>query len=129
MTPSLTPVCFASMFTGAAPEVHGIFNHATRKVVDTNTLFDVAIRGGKKCALITNAPFYSMSIIFRERDMDYYTFEDEDFPADLTERKLKAHKTVRKANEKALELIEQDIFDLLVVYNGDYDGNSHLTWP
>ena len=45
--PSVTPVCFATMYTGAQPEVHGIQSY-TKPVVKTDSVFDVLIRNGKK---------------------------------------------------------------------------------
>ena len=45
--PSVTPVCFASMYTGAMPDVHGI--HAYEKpVLKTDTVFDAVLRVGLK---------------------------------------------------------------------------------
>ena len=44
--PSVTPVCFASMYTGAMPEVHGIQAYE-KLVLRTDTLFDALIRAGK----------------------------------------------------------------------------------
>jgi predicted AlkP superfamily pyrophosphatase or phosphodiesterase len=36
---------------------------------------------------------------------------------------------VEEINCKALELIEKDEYDLLVVYNANYDGTMHKTGP
>ena len=43
MFPPKTPVCYASMFTGAPPEVHGIRKYE-RPVLTCDTLFDVLAR-------------------------------------------------------------------------------------
>lgn len=43
MMPPKTPVCFASMFTGALPEVHGIRKYE-RPVLTCDTLFDALAR-------------------------------------------------------------------------------------
>ncbi len=108
--PSVTPVCFATMYTGALPEVHGI--KAYRKpVVKTDSVFDALLRAGKRCAIVSveNA---SMSKIFLERDMDYFICA-----------------TTREAHQKAAELIAQNEYDLLSVYDPDYDDAMHRCGP
>ncbi|NJD01227.1 MAG: hypothetical protein FIA99_01200 [Ruminiclostridium sp.] len=108
--PSVTPVCFASMYTGAMPEVHGIKTYE-KPVVRTDTLFDALIRAGKKPAIVSTAND-SISQIFLERTMNYFIFDTPD-----------------ECNQKALELIEQDEYDLIVVYNGNYDAAMHCFSP
>lgn len=108
--PSVTPVCFASMYTGVMPEVHGI--KAYRKPVLTqNTVFDELIKAGKRCAIVSTEGD-SISKIFLERNMDYFIYETEE-----------------EVNEKAFELIEKDEYDLIVVYNGNYDSTMHKVGP
>ncbi|HBL41109.1 MAG TPA: hypothetical protein DDY98_05895 [Ruminococcaceae bacterium] len=108
--PSVTPVCFATMYTGATPDIHGI--KAYRKpVVKADTVFDALIRAGKKPCIVSTGED-SMSKIFLERRMDYFIVETPD-----------------EANEKAAELIRQDKYDLLCVYNPNYDGNMHRVGP
>ena len=41
--PSVTPVCFGTMYTGAQPEVHGIRRYE-KPVIKIDTIFDVLIR-------------------------------------------------------------------------------------
>ncbi len=106
--PSVTPVNYGTMFTGALPKVHGIEAYE-KKLIQTDTVFDAAIRAGKKVALLALADS-SMSIIFRERDMDYYIFPNDE-----------------ELNEKALELIKEDKYDLLLVYNMGFDDAIHAT--
>ena len=53
-----------------------------------------------------------MSKIFRKQDVKHYIQESDE-----------------QANIKALELIEEDKYDFLVVYNGNYDTQSHATMP
>lgn len=108
--PSVTPVCFASMYTGAMPKIHGIRTYE-KPVVRTDTLFDALIRAGKKPAIISTAND-SISLIFLERAMDYYIYD-----------------TPEECNQKALELIEQDEYDFIVVYNGNYDAAMHRFSP
>lgn len=50
--PSVTPVCFGTMYTGAAPQIHGIMSY-TKPVIKIDTLFDALIRAGKKPAIVS----------------------------------------------------------------------------
>lgn len=108
--PSVTPVCFGSMYTGVMPAVHGIMKYE-KPVLKINTLFDSAIKGGKKAAIVSTAND-SISMIFLERDMEYFIYD-----------------TPEEVNKKALELIDEDRFDLIVIYNGNYDGTMHRWGP
>ena len=108
--PSVTPVNFASMYTGVTPDVHGIQKHE-KPVVKTDTVFDAFLRAGRKPAIISTGT-NSMSMIFRERDMDYFIYD-----------------TVGECNQKALEVVEEDKHDLIVLYNGNYDSNTHHYGP
>ncbi|MBP3329770.1 MAG: alkaline phosphatase family protein [Clostridia bacterium] len=108
--PSVTPVCFASMYTGVMPEIHGIQKYE-KPVLTVNTVFDTFIKAGKKCAIVSTARD-SISCIFLEREMDYFIYEN-----------------VEEVNKKALELIDEDVYDLIVIYNGNYDGTMHKFGP
>lgn len=110
--PSVTPVCFGTMYTGAQPEVHGIQRYE-KPVITIDSIFDALIRAGKKCALITYAKC-SLSRIFLNRDMDYYHFEDGDIAA---------------VNAKAAEVILKDEHDFILIYNGNYDSVMHKKGP
>ncbi len=108
--PSVTPVCFASMYTGVEPEIHGIRKYE-KPVLKIDTLFDEMIKAEKKCAIVseTNA---SMSKIFLGRDMDYFIYD-----------------TIDEVNSKAIELIREDRYDFIAVYNGNYDSTMHKYGP
>lgn len=108
--PSVTPVCFGTMYTGAQPEVHGIKAYV-KPVITIDTIFDAMIRAGKKCAIVSTARD-SLSKIFLEREMDYYIYE-----------------TVEEVDAKAAELIIEDKYDFMVVYNKDYDSKMHKFGP
>ncbi len=108
--PSVTPVCFASMYTGVMPEIHGIRRYE-KPVLKTATVFDAFIKAGKKCAIVSTSND-SISMIFLEREMDYFIYD-----------------TVEEVNAKALEIIEEDKYDLVVIYNGNYDGTMHRHGP
>lgn len=108
--PSVTPVCFASMYTGVMPSVHGIQRYE-KPVLTTETVFDCFIKAGKKCAIVSTARD-SISLIFLEREMDYFIYD-----------------TPEEVNEKAMQLIDEDKYDLIVIYNGNYDGTMHKHGP
>ncbi len=108
--PSVTPVCFASMYSGLEPKFHGIQSY-TKPVLKVPTLFDAAISAGKKPIIISTTGD-SISEIFKEREMDYIFCD-----------------SAQECNEKALEVIALDKYDLIVVYNGNYDGTMHGTGP
>lgn len=110
MMPSVTPVCFGTMYTGAKPEVHGIKAYE-KPVIKIESIFDVLINAGKKCAICSTSGD-SLSKIFLERDMDYFIFD-----------------TVEEVDAKAVELIIKDEHDFILVYNRDYDMIMHKYGP
>lgn len=112
--PSVTPVCFATMYTGAMPEVHGIRKYE-KPVLATDTIFDALVRAGKKAAIVATEGS-SVSLIFGGRDIDYYIIPAD---ADADERAVR----------KGIELIRDDKYDFLVIYNGNYDSMMHVTYP
>ena len=110
--PSVTPVCFGTMYTGAQPAVHGIQKYE-KPVITIDTLFDALIRAGKKCALITYGSC-SLSKIYLERDMDYFHYP---------------RGGIDEVNAKAAELIFRDEHDFILIYNGNYDTVMHKHGP
>ena len=108
--PSVTPVCFATMYTGAQPEVHGIRKYE-KPVITIDSIFDAMLRAGKKCAIVAYGTC-SLSKIFLERNMDYYFFKNLD-----------------DTNACAVQLIQEDRHDLIVCYNGNYDARMHKVGP
>lgn len=108
--PSVTPVCFGTMYTGAQPEVHGIQAYV-KPVITIDTIFDALIRAGKKPVIVTDAKS-SLAKIYLNRKMDYYVYE-----------------TLDEVNAKAAELIQKDEYDFYVVYNCNYDSQMHKTGP
>ena len=110
--PSVTPVCFGTMYTGAQPSVHGIERYE-KPVIAIDTIFDRLSDAGKKVALITYAKC-SLSKIYLGRNIDYYHFEDGGIEA---------------VNAKAMELIIRDEHDFIVIYNGNYDSVMHKNGP
>ena len=110
--PSVTPVCFGTMYTGAQPEVHGIQKYE-KPIITIDTLFDALTRAGKKCALITYGKC-SLSRIYLGRNIDYYHFEEGG---------------IAEVNAKAAEVILHDKHDFILIYNGNYDSTMHKTGP
>ena len=110
VVPSVTPVCFASVFTGASPVKHGI-RKPERPVLTCDTLFDALLRAGKRVA-ISAVRGSSIDLIFRNRALDYFS-ENYD----------------TQAAERALGLLEADGHDVIVVYHQAYDDLLHKTGP
>ncbi|MGI5887887.1 MAG: alkaline phosphatase family protein [Oscillospiraceae bacterium] len=108
--PSITPACFGSMYTGVTPDVHGI--HVYRKpVLRIPTVFDDIVNAGLRAAIVSTEND-SISRLFLERKIDYFIYPHKE-----------------QCNLKAEELIRAGIYDLIVVYNGDYDHWMHRTSP
>jgi hypothetical protein len=108
--PPMTPCCFGTMYTGAAPKVHGIEVYE-KKLITIDTLFDALARAGKKVALLS-IKNYSMAVIFASRDIDYHFFD-----------------TWSEVNAKAVELILKDEYDFILCYNANYDDTLHKKGP
>ena len=110
--PSVTPVCFGTMYTGAQPNIHGIQKYE-KPVIIIDTIFDRLIDAGKRVALITYGGC-SLGKIYLERNMDYYHFDQGGIEA---------------VNAKAMEVILRDEHDFIVIYNGNYDSVMHKSGP
>ena len=108
--PSVTPVCFGTMYTGAQPAVHGIRKYE-KPVIRIDTIYDALLRAGRRPVIIADTQC-SMGKIFLERKMDYFHFE-----------------TIAEINACAAELILRDEYDFIAVYNGNYDATMHKNGP
>ncbi len=108
--PSVTPVCFGTMYTGTQPAVHGIQSY-TKPVIWIDTIFDALIRAGKKPVIVAQTNC-SLAKIYLEREMDYFIYD-----------------TVEEVNAKAAQIILEDNYDFVVVYNGNYDSVMHKYGP
>ncbi len=108
--PSVTPVCFGTIYTGAQPSVHGIQKYE-KPVLKIETVFDALIKAGKKPVIIAINEC-SIAKIFLERKMDYFIY-----------------KSYEEINAKAAEIIMKDEYDFVVVYNGNYDSTMHKFGP
>lgn len=108
--PSVTPVCFASMYTGVDPKTHGIFEYK-KPILQIETLFDVLIKNNLKPVIIAEKNS-SIAMIFLNRNMDYFIYD-----------------TIEEVNRKAIELIKEDKYDFYCIYNGNYDDEMHKHSP
>lgn len=109
--PSVTPVCFGTMYTGALPEVHGIKKYE-KPIITIDTIFDRLVEAGKKVALIAS-PNCSLGRIYLGRNIDYFLIEQGG----------------AAVNAKAMEIILRDEHDFIVVYNGNFDTAMHKKGP
>lgn len=108
--PAVTPVCFASMYSGLSPAGHGIQAYA-KPVLSCQTLFDYLLAAGKRVAIVA-VQDSSIERIFRERPLDYFS---EPYDPEVTAR--------------ALELLTADQHDFILVYHQEYDDQLHATTP
>ncbi len=108
--PPKTPVCFASMFTGAEPKTHGITQYE-RPVLKCDTLFDSLVRAGKKTAIVAVADS-SIDIIFRGRDIDYFTEKHDE-----------------GVTKRVSFLLDDNDYDFILAYHQEYDDALHATSP
>ncbi|MFN8670487.1 MAG: hypothetical protein U0457_00195 [Candidatus Sericytochromatia bacterium] len=106
----VTPVCFASMFTGALPTVHGIKKYE-KPVIKIDTIFDSLIEENKKTTIVS-VKNSSIDLIFRNRNLDYYS-----------------EKYDKEVIEKTIELLKKDKYDFILAYNQEYDDSIHDTYP
>jgi len=109
-TPPITPVCYASMFTGAEPYVHGI-QKKEKPVLACDTIFDALIRAGKKVAIVA-VKGSSIDRIFRKRKIHYFS-ESGDQPV----------------TQRTIEAIRSGRFDFIVAYHCEYDDVLHEKTP
>lgn len=110
IVPPKTPVCIASMFTGGQPRDHGIMKYE-RPVLTCETLFDVLLHANQRIVVVAVANS-SIDLIFRERNIEYFS---ERYDEEVVER--------------AVELIEENRHNLIVVYQQEYDDMLHKNDP
>lgn len=106
--PSVTPVCFASMYSGALPEVHGIKQYA-KPVLTCETLFNVFPEAGWKTS-IAAVNQCSIDTIFRRRPITYISTTSDADAVNFTEVMLRNFK-----------------YDFQLCYATDYDSIMHHT--
>lgn len=107
---SVTPVAHATMYTGLDPEGHGIQTYV-RPQLTCDTLFDQLLTAGKKVAIVAQDDSTFLHI-FAGRNLDYF-----EAPNGLA------------VQEKALELIAEDKYDVISIHTFDYDNAAHAFGP
>ncbi|MBR6434882.1 MAG: hypothetical protein IKS45_00085 [Thermoguttaceae bacterium] len=108
--PSVTPVCFGAIFTGCPPEIHGILQYNDKykpNPIKVETLFDAFSKAGKKCAVIAEKNC-SIDLIFRGHQADFYTTKNSE-----------------ESVATAKKLLQENNYDLIVCYDGNYDSTMH----
>jgi hypothetical protein len=127
--PSFTPVCFASMFTGLTPAGHGIQAYE-KPVLACDTLFDALTRAGKRVALVALTGS-SMGTIFGGRGVSFSAGPPQHAgTAELGASMVQyLEQYDAQALWRGLKLLEQDEFDVVVVYQMQYDDLLHITGP
>jgi hypothetical protein len=103
-------VSFASMFTGAAPEQHGITKYE-KPVLQCDTVFDALARAGRRVAIVA-VKGSSVDTIFRGRNVDYFS---EDYDPQVTAR--------------TEALLKEGVHDVVLAYLQEYDDTLHRTTP
>lgn len=107
---SVTPVAHASMYTGLDPKDHGIETYV-RPQLTCSTLFDELIAAGKRVCIVAQADSTFLHI-FAGRDLEYF----------------EAPNAVG-VQEKALEAIASDKYDVISIHTFDYDNAAHAFGP
>ena len=108
--PPVTPVCFASMFTGAQPRVHGL-QKKEKPVLTCDTIFDALIRSEKKVAIVSRKE-QSIDLIFREREIQYFSEHDD-----------------QAVTRRTIEIVKSGNYDFIVAYHCKYDDILHELTP
>ena len=119
--PSITPVCFGAMFSGAYPENNGIPKYAKPILSDTlvqpslcvKTLVDLLTENGLKVALVTCSDGCIASML-HNRGADAYIIPGDDDELMFS---------------KAYSLLESDEYDVIMLYQLSYDYKMHANGP
>ena len=107
---SVTPVAHASMYTGLDPRDHGICTYV-RPQLTCSTLYDELLKAGKRPVIVAQADSTFLHV-FKGRDMEYYECAN-----------------AIEVQEKALELIATDRYDVVSIHTFDYDNAAHAYGP
>lgn len=119
--PSITPVCFAAMFSGNDPEHNGVPGYVPPMItpacvqpsIKGETLMDSLVRAGKKIAVVTCADGCIASMLWN-RGEDLYVIPGDDDAA---------------MAQKAEELILNYDYDGIFLYQEDFDHTMHGSGP
>lgn len=108
--PPIPATSLTTMYTGVHNNCHGITNNRKTTLI-TDTIFDTLDKAGKKSAIVTikNSALYK---IFINSAANVFT---ERYDAEVV--------------SKAAELIKNNEYDFIAVYNQEYDDAIHLSHP
>ena len=118
--PSITPVCYGAMFSGATPDRNGLPCYVEPKVengigrpsLSVTPFPQTLVNSGKKVAVVTCNNGCIKSMLWG-REIDLFIIDGDDD---------------RKMAEKAYELLDSD-YDLIFLYQLDYDYTQHKVTP
>lgn len=119
--PSITPVCFAAMFSGAYPSENGvpeycppiISDELVQPAISCGTIIDILVQAGKKVAVVTCANGCIASMLYG-RGADMYIIPGDN---DVL------------MYEKAYEILQEDKYDAIFLYQLSYDYTMHAKGP
>lgn len=119
--PSITPVCFGAMFSGAYPENNGIPKYLkpilseelVQPALKVKTMVDLLTENGVKVALVTCSDGCIASMLYK-RGADMFIIEGDDD---------------EKMFNKAAELLESDKYDVIMLYQLSFDYKMHKMGP
>ena len=110
--PSVTPVCYTSMFTGAPPEAHGLTAPSRpRPILTCDTIVDALLRAGLRVAIAAKEGS-SIGRLFLDRHADYLLKPDDE-----------------SVDAGVLGLIEAGRHDFIIAYNNKADKALHRMGP
>jgi hypothetical protein len=98
------------MFTGAQPRVHGLQKKG-KPVLTCDTIFDALIRAEKRVAIVS-VKEQSMDLIFRQREIQYFSELDD-----------------QAVTHRTIDIIQSNNFDFIVAYRCEYDDILHEKTP
>jgi len=119
--PSITPVCFAAMFSGTYPDRNGVPKYVTPMIredlvqpsICTTTLIDILVKAGKKVAVVTCENGCIASMLYnRGETLKIIPNDDND-----------------EIFNEAYRTLESGEFDAVFVYQFSYDHTMHRYGP
>lgn len=119
--PSITPVCFAAMFSGTYPDRNGVPEYVKPMITDevvqpsicTTTLIDLLVKAGKRVAVVTCSNGCIASMLYNRGEELHIIDGDDD----------------QKMFEEAYGILERDECDALFLYQLSFDYTMHKYGP
>lgn len=119
--PSITPVCFASMYAGTDPQTHGVdrffqpilSERLVQPSIWGDTIVDALVRAGRRVAVVTCSDGCIASMLYGRGAQLYIIPGDDD----------------QAMYEKALEVVRSGNYDVVFLYQLSYDAAMHRCGP